>query len=151
MATDSWDPRDIGSFLFALETANFGSRTASSASWHKPWRSCSSGRRIYYADKQISLFEPCVTILTSCECTEIILLISEDAPGAKICTTGSPGGSQFTEALLLTALETLHAIPIPSHNPFPPCTCSATCSESRFSGLPTGDLGAARINSLLLT
>lgn len=44
--------------------------------------------------KQISLFEPCVTILTTCERTEMFLLNSEDAPEAEICMTQSPGGSQ---------------------------------------------------------
>lgn len=43
--------------------------------------------------KQISLFEPCVTILTNCECTEMSLLDSEDAPQAQSCTGQSPGGS----------------------------------------------------------
>lgn len=43
--------------------------------------------------KQISLFEPCFTTLTNCECTEMFLLNSEDAPEAKICVTQSPGGS----------------------------------------------------------
>lgn len=47
MATYSLDPQDAGSFPFALEIANFGSRTASSASWHQAWHSCSSGTRIY--------------------------------------------------------------------------------------------------------
>lgn len=47
MATYSWDPQDAGSFPLALETENFGSRTASSASWHQAWHSCSSGTRIY--------------------------------------------------------------------------------------------------------
>lgn len=46
MATFSWDPQDAGSFPFALETASFGSRTTSSASWHQAWHSC-SGTRIY--------------------------------------------------------------------------------------------------------
>jgi len=34
--------------------------------------------------KQISLFEPCIAIVTTCECTETFLLNSEDAPEAKI-------------------------------------------------------------------
>lgn len=103
--------------------------------------------------KQISLFEPRVTILTNRECTEMFLLNSEDAPVAKICMTQSPGGSQLTESLLITALEMLYSIPIPSHNPLPPCRSSVQvgiCSML-FCGLPTRDLGAAGINGLLLT
>lgn len=82
--------------------------------------------------KQISVFEPCVTIPTNCECTEMFLLNSEDAPEAKICMTESRRGSQLTESLLLTALETLYSVPIPSRNPLPPCRCSATYSKSKY-------------------
>lgn len=71
--------------------------------------------------KQISLFEPCVTILTSYECTEMFLLNSEDAPEAQICTAQSPGGSQLTSSLLLTALDSLYSAPIPSHSTLPAC------------------------------
>lgn len=53
--------------------------------------------------KQISLFEPCVTIPTNCEYTEMCLLSSEDAPEAQICTVQSPGGRQVAAPLLLTA------------------------------------------------
>jgi len=42
----------------------------------------------------------------------------------------SPGGSQLTESLLLTALEMLYSILIPSHTPLPPSRCSATCNKS---------------------
>lgn len=64
--------------------------------------------------KQISLFEPCVTILTNCECTEMCLLDSEDAPEAQICTAQSPGGSQLTAPL--------PSLPLPSstQSPFSP-------------------------------
>lgn len=68
--------------------------------------------------KQISLFEPCVTILTNCECTEMYLLNSEDAPEAQTCTVQSPGGSQLTASLLFTALDSLYSIPIPYTMPF---------------------------------
>lgn len=63
--------------------------------------------------KQISLVEPCDTILTNCECTEVFLLNSGDAPEAKSCMTQSPGGIQLTESLLLAALEMLYSIPLP--------------------------------------
>lgn len=71
--------------------------------------------------KQISLFEPCVTILTNCECTEMCLLNSEDAAEAQICTVQSPGGSQLSASLLLSALDSLYAIPIPPHIALPAC------------------------------
>lgn len=102
--------------------------------------------------KAVGLFKPHVTILTACKCTEMFFRNSEDAQEAKISTTRRPRGSQLTEALLPTACGMFCSVPIPSSKPhigvLGPTVKAGICSTPCWE-LPTWDLGAAKINTLL--
>lgn len=96
--------------------------------------------------KQISQFEPCVTILTNCECTEMCLLNSEDAPEAQIYRVQSPGGSQFLH-------PSPHCPCQPLLNPHSPTqlvqwpTGKVDVCSTQFCGLPPGELEESQFPS----
>lgn len=146
MATYSWDPQDAGSFPFALETENFGSRTASSASWHQAWHSCSSGTRIY--------LQTDLPVWTLCYHPYKLWMHWNVFAGLRGCSSSSDlYGSESRRQLVnfIPSPHNLYSAPIPSHSALPPCPVTYRkrgCLLRAVLWAP--DCRAGR-NSLLLT